>query len=98
MKQNSFGKTDIGLKRTHNEDNYTIVEELGLYLVADGMGGHNAGEVASRNPTLANALNQLEASRRRRLERIVDQLREQLLEPAPNEDLDRSFDHAPSGD
>ena len=48
MKQNSCGKTDVGLKRTHNEDNYTIVENLGLYLVADGMGGHNAGEVASR--------------------------------------------------
>lgn len=48
MKQQAFGKTDIGLKRTHNEDNYTIVEDLGLFLVADGMGGHNAGEVASR--------------------------------------------------
>jgi serine/threonine protein phosphatase PrpC len=48
MKQQAYGKTDTGLKRTHNEDNYVIVEDLGLYLVADGMGGHNAGEVASR--------------------------------------------------
>ncbi len=48
MNLEAYGKTDIGLKRTHNEDNYTIVDDLGLYLVADGMGGHNAGEVASR--------------------------------------------------
>jgi len=43
------GKTDKGRKRTKNEDTYLIDEELGLMIVADGMGGHNAGEVASQN-------------------------------------------------
>lgn len=41
------GKTDVGMKRNHNEDNFYLVENQHLYLVADGMGGHASGEVAS---------------------------------------------------
>jgi serine/threonine protein phosphatase PrpC len=43
----SFGLTDIGRRRLSNEDSFLVDNELGLYVVADGMGGHNAGEVAS---------------------------------------------------
>ena len=40
------GLTDVGRKRNHNEDNFAIVDDEHLYLVADGMGGHASGEVA----------------------------------------------------
>jgi len=43
----SWARTDIGRKRKHNEDSFLQDDELGLYIVADGMGGHAAGEVAS---------------------------------------------------
>ncbi|WP_437330486.1 Stp1/IreP family PP2C-type Ser/Thr phosphatase [Sorangium sp. So ce381] len=39
--------TDVGRQRKHNEDNVLVKSELGLFVVADGMGGHNAGNVAS---------------------------------------------------
>ena len=42
------GETNVGMKRNHNEDNFSIIEEAGLYIVADGMGGHASGEVASK--------------------------------------------------
>ena len=48
MKVITTGKTDRGLKRKLNEDSLLLNDELGLYVIADGMGGHKAGEVASR--------------------------------------------------
>ncbi len=47
MKRVAFGVSDIGRRRLSNEDAFLADDELGLYVVADGMGGHNAGEVAS---------------------------------------------------
>lgn len=44
----SAGITDIGKRREQNEDSLFIDDSMGLYVVADGMGGHRAGEVASK--------------------------------------------------
>src|SRR5688572_5614791 len=42
------GQTDPGLARLHNEDAFRVDSDYGLYVVADGMGGHSHGEVASK--------------------------------------------------
>jgi PPM family protein phosphatase len=47
MRITSCGMTDVGVKRTNNEDNYLINDELHLFVVCDGMGGHVGGEFAS---------------------------------------------------
>ncbi len=53
-----YGSTHLGLKRAINEDSYIIDKDLNLVIVADGMGGHNAGEVASKTAveSMANFL------------------------------------------
>lgn len=47
MKIKAAALSDTGVKRDHNEDAFAMDDSIGLYIVADGMGGHLAGEVAS---------------------------------------------------
>src|SRR2546421_5086385 len=62
----AYGKTDVGRQREHNEDQFLSKPDLGLFVVCDGMGGNNAGEVASALAT-TSLKNFFEATEGRRL-------------------------------
>jgi len=48
MELRAYGLTDVGRQRQHNEDTFLVQPDAQLFLVADGMGGHAAGEIASK--------------------------------------------------
>lgn len=48
MRLEVSGQTHVGMKRNHNEDNLLLLPEERVFVVADGMGGHSSGEIASK--------------------------------------------------
>lgn len=81
MKLLAWGKTDDGRKRDHNEDNFLVEHEIGLFAVADGMGGHQGGETASRlalevlEREVTACIDDMDAAAKR----LQDERRERLL-------------------
>lgn len=73
----SHGRTDVGRVRKHNEDSFLCDDETGLYIVADGMGGHAAGEVAS-----AEAIDQIHGMVKGRFAVVNEYLHQQSDEAA----------------
>lgn len=93
MRLIAWAKTDTGRKRDHNEDGYLVDESLGLFAVADGMGGHQGGEHASRlalqvvyqrvaaaRADMARAAREIEDARRDELMRRLEESGEEPVE------------------
>jgi len=80
----AFGLSDPGCVRTNNEDYYLLAPDMGLYLVADGMGGAQAGEHASRiaSETVAEYVWQAERTDARVLEEALDLANQKVMEKA----------------
>ncbi len=85
MKAAFSGRTDTGRQRDHNEDAFELLPALGIAVLADGMGGHNAGEVASGiavSTTLAILKQTAGLSAHDRLETAVQAAHATILEKA----------------
>lgn len=78
----SAGLTDIGRKRQSNQDFFLVDDACGLYLVADGMGGHQAGEVASQ--IVVEAMQQYYSAVVSNLEPNPKSLHDPFLSPEAN--------------
>ncbi len=73
-----YGRTDTGMVRKHNEDNFCILADRAIFLLADGMGGHNAGEVASK-VAIETLVNHFPLAKVRRMSGNREEIRHSLI-------------------
>ncbi len=76
----SYGITDVGKVRKHNEDSMLERTEAGMWVVADGMGGHDGGDLASQ--MIVNTLRKIHEGLS--LERYIDDVEDSLIEVNKN--------------
>jgi len=81
----SAGITDVGRRRDNNEDEFLIDDSLGFYIVADGMGGHKAGEVASKM-VVETVYDYLKTAAKKDYERDKEEI-DETLSPEANQIL-----------
>ena len=83
----SFALSDRGCVRANNEDFWLIRPEIGLYILADGMGGAKAGECASRLAveTVAHSVDQAPHRDSQALLRAVEEANQRVLEASQND-------------
>lgn len=72
------GLSDVGLVRPNNEDVWGEIEELGFFVLADGMGGHRAGEIASREAVSV----------------LLEEVKKNFKTDLPNRDAENLLDHS----
>ena len=71
----SYGKTDVGKARKLNEDSMLVRPDVGMWAVADGMGGHEAGDVASQ--MVVSTLNEIQLGSS--LEKYINDIEDALV-------------------
>lgn len=91
-KLSAFGLSDIGLCRPNNEDVWVALPEMGFFALADGMGGHQAGEVAAKEAIehLMRSMSQIDkielAERARYLKHAIEQANAWVYQLAQQEE------------
>ena len=95
MRFHVWWQTDRGLRRESNQDSILVDRELGLFIVADGMGGHKGGEVASKLAVDTSQKVLKEATGKSKSKHTVEELIQNLYTEASHAIYDKAVEEAP---